>query len=187
MAIEIVDFPINSMVIFNSVPMCTPKPNGFADHDPYEKWLAIIGNIPNIFRQTRIDMIWRWGDWISCSISCSISCILSHKIKTEFEWEELVHWDPHWPRIFPARFSPLPIFGGSFGSSCDSLRSASCLWWKTAEFFSDNHGESSNQGTKKRGTKTGCVSLNWPTRLHVSLLFNGRALPSQRTLPWSTS
>ena len=24
---------------------CTPKPNGFADHYPYEKWLAIIGNI----------------------------------------------------------------------------------------------------------------------------------------------
>ena len=23
----------------------TPKPNGFADHYPYEKWLAIIGNI----------------------------------------------------------------------------------------------------------------------------------------------
>ena len=36
---------------------CTPKPNGFADHYPYEKWLAIIGkilNIPNIFRQTHI-------------------------------------------------------------------------------------------------------------------------------------
>ena len=30
----------------------TPKPKGFADHYPYEKWLAIIGNIPNIFRQT---------------------------------------------------------------------------------------------------------------------------------------
>ena len=30
------------------------KPNGFADHYPYEKWLAIIGNIPNIFRQTHI-------------------------------------------------------------------------------------------------------------------------------------
>ena len=24
----------------------TPKANGFADHYPYEKWLAIIGNIP---------------------------------------------------------------------------------------------------------------------------------------------
>ena len=29
-------------------------PNGFADHYPYEKWLAIIGNIPNISRQTHI-------------------------------------------------------------------------------------------------------------------------------------
>ena len=28
-------------------------PNGFADHYPYEKWLAIIGNKPNIFRQTQ--------------------------------------------------------------------------------------------------------------------------------------
>ena len=25
--------------------LCTPKPNGFADHDPVFKWLAIIGNI----------------------------------------------------------------------------------------------------------------------------------------------
>ena len=28
---------------------CTPKPNGFADHYPYEKWLAIIGNINPTF------------------------------------------------------------------------------------------------------------------------------------------
>ena len=27
----------------------TPKPNGFADHYPYEKWLAIIGNINPTF------------------------------------------------------------------------------------------------------------------------------------------
>ena len=47
MAIEIVDFPINSMVIFHSFLLVyqrvtihgTPKPNGFADHYPYEKWL----------------------------------------------------------------------------------------------------------------------------------------------------
>ena len=26
-----------------------PKPNGFADHYPYEKWLAIIGNINPTF------------------------------------------------------------------------------------------------------------------------------------------
>ena len=29
-------------------------PNGFADHYPVFKWLAIIGNIPNIFRQTHL-------------------------------------------------------------------------------------------------------------------------------------
>ena len=29
--------------------LCTPKPNGFADHYPYEKWLAIIGNINPTF------------------------------------------------------------------------------------------------------------------------------------------
>ena len=29
-------------------------PNGFADHYPVSKWLAIIGNIPNIFRQTHM-------------------------------------------------------------------------------------------------------------------------------------
>ena len=29
-------------------------PNGFADPYPYEQWLAIIGGIPNIFRQTHI-------------------------------------------------------------------------------------------------------------------------------------
>ena len=28
---------------------CTPKANGFADHYPYEKWLAIIGNINPTF------------------------------------------------------------------------------------------------------------------------------------------
>ena len=27
----------------------TPKPNGFADHYPYEKWLAIIGDINPTF------------------------------------------------------------------------------------------------------------------------------------------
>ena len=32
-------------------------PNGFHDHYPYEKWLAIIGNIPNIFRQTHISLV----------------------------------------------------------------------------------------------------------------------------------
>ena len=31
-------------------------PNGFADHYPVFKWLAIIGNIPNIFRQTHMAM-----------------------------------------------------------------------------------------------------------------------------------
>ena len=40
---------------------CSPKPNGFADHYlhyPYEKWLAIIiGNIPNIFRQTHFNTV----------------------------------------------------------------------------------------------------------------------------------
>ena len=29
----------NVSVSENSVPHCTPKPNGFADHYPYEKWL----------------------------------------------------------------------------------------------------------------------------------------------------
>ena len=29
--------------------LCTPKPSGFADHYPYEKWLAIIGNINPTF------------------------------------------------------------------------------------------------------------------------------------------
>ena len=28
--------------------------NGFADHYPVFKWLAIIGNIPNIFRHTHM-------------------------------------------------------------------------------------------------------------------------------------
>ena len=33
-----------------------PKPNGFADHYPYEKWLAIIGEYePKIFRQTQLE------------------------------------------------------------------------------------------------------------------------------------
>ena len=29
-------------------------PNGFAHHYPVFKWLAIIGNTPNIFRQTQL-------------------------------------------------------------------------------------------------------------------------------------
>ena len=33
-------------------------PNGFADHYPVFKWLAIIGNIPNIFSQTHIIFLW---------------------------------------------------------------------------------------------------------------------------------
>ena len=36
----------------------TPKANGFADHYPYNKWLAIIGNIPNIFRQTQVTWVY---------------------------------------------------------------------------------------------------------------------------------
>ena len=32
-------------------------PNGFADHYPVFKWLAIIGKIPNIFRQTHITSV----------------------------------------------------------------------------------------------------------------------------------
>ena len=32
--------------------LCTPKPNGFHDHYPYEKWLAIIGNINPRFSVT---------------------------------------------------------------------------------------------------------------------------------------
>lgn len=99
---------------------------------------------------------------------------------SEFEREELVHWDPHWPRIFPAKFSPLPVFGGSFGSSCDLLRSASCLWWKTPDFFTwDNHGESSNQGTRKRGTTALDVSA-W-TGQHVSMSHSfSMAVPCHR-------
>ena len=34
--------------------LCTPKPNGFADQFPYEKWLAIIGNINPTFSDTAI-------------------------------------------------------------------------------------------------------------------------------------
>ena len=29
--------------------VCIPTPNGFADHYPYEKWLAIIGKINPTF------------------------------------------------------------------------------------------------------------------------------------------
>ena len=34
----------------------TPKPNGFADHYPYEKWLAIIRNINTTFSDKPILM-----------------------------------------------------------------------------------------------------------------------------------
>ena len=34
--------------------LCTPKPNGFADHYPYEKWLFHWEYEPNIFRQTHM-------------------------------------------------------------------------------------------------------------------------------------
>ena len=33
---------------------CTPKPNGFADHYPYDKWLAIIGHINPTFSDKAI-------------------------------------------------------------------------------------------------------------------------------------
>ena len=33
--------------------LCSPKPTGFADHYPYEKWLAIIGNINPTFQRTK--------------------------------------------------------------------------------------------------------------------------------------
>ena len=34
--------------------LCTPKPNGFADHYPYEKWLFHWEYSPNIFRLPQI-------------------------------------------------------------------------------------------------------------------------------------
>ena len=36
---------------------CTPKPNGFADHYPVFKWLAIIGGLNPIFRHTHIPRV----------------------------------------------------------------------------------------------------------------------------------
>ena len=38
--------------------LCTPKPNGFADHYPYEKWLFHWEYEPNIFRHTHITTRW---------------------------------------------------------------------------------------------------------------------------------
>ena len=38
--------------------LCTPKPNGFPDHYPVLNGY-FIGNIPNIFRQTHLENIWK--------------------------------------------------------------------------------------------------------------------------------
>ena len=40
--------------------LCSPKPNGFADHYPVFKWLAIIGKINPTFS----DIPTIWGDKI---------------------------------------------------------------------------------------------------------------------------
>ena len=37
-----------------------PKPNGFADHDPVFKWLAIIGKINPTFSDKPKWTIYRW-------------------------------------------------------------------------------------------------------------------------------
>ena len=46
--LEISDVGVSENVVYPIVP------NGVHDHYPYEKWLAIIGNIPNIFRSKPI-------------------------------------------------------------------------------------------------------------------------------------
>ena len=76
----------------------TPKPNGFADHYPYEKWLAIIGNINPTFSDIPIyststyemgrsgetfwalyqDLLFWWGH--GCKFSYAQFILISHSI-----------------------------------------------------------------------------------------------------------
>ena len=46
--------PLYPMVNDHENRLNPEKPNGFHDHYPVFKWLYIIGNIPNIFRQTNM-------------------------------------------------------------------------------------------------------------------------------------